>query len=255
MKAIWKGTINFAMVSIPAKLFSATDDNKVSFHQYHATCGSRVQMPKWCPVCQRKLEATEIKRGYEISKEQHIILEEADFQSLPLKSLKTIEVVEFVDSTQIDVRAYADCYLLSCEDVGAKAFTLFLKAMQSLGLVGIAKLCYREREHLSAIRPYDGIMLLQTLHYADEIRPYDELKPRQVAVSDKEMELASGLIKAMTAERFDLAKYHDDYREALEKLIEAKLAGKVISAPVEQEAPASDVVEALLKSLNLVGAK
>jgi len=210
-------------------------------------------MPKWCPVCEQKLDTSEIKRGYEISDTQHIILEETDFQSLPLKSLKQIEVVEFVGSTGIDIRAYTDCYFLSCEDVGAKAFTLFLKAMESANLVAIAKLTYREREHLSAIRPYDGIMLLQTLHYADELRPYEELKPRAVAVSDREMEMALALIKAMTGE-FELAKYHDDYREALEQLIEAKLAGEVITAPVEQ-APVSDVADALIKSLNLLGVK
>ncbi|GAH48913.1 unnamed protein product, partial [marine sediment metagenome] len=113
------------------------------FHQYHADCGSRIQMPKWCPVCERRVEATEIKRGYEISQTEHVILEETDFLSLPLKSLKQIEVVEFVDSTGIDKRAYADCYFLSCEDVGVKAFTLLLKAMESVNLVAIAKLTYR----------------------------------------------------------------------------------------------------------------
>jgi len=252
-RSIWKGSINFGMVAIPAKLYTATDDKRVSFHQIHAECGSRIQMPKWCPVCQRKLEAHEIKKGYELNQNQHIILDEADFQSLPLKSLKQIEVVEFVDSSQIDTRAFNSCYFLTCEDTGAKAFTLFLKAMETANLVAIAKLTYREREHLSAIRPYDGIMLLQTLHYADEMRPYEDLKPRAVELSDKEMELAQMLIDKMRGE-FDHSKYHDDYREALERLIEAKLAGEVISAPAEK-APVGDVAEALLQSINLIGAK
>lgn len=253
MRSIWKGSINFGMVAIPAKLFTSTDDKRVSFHQYHSECQSRLQMPKWCPVCERKVEQTEIKRGYEISDTQHIILEEQDFQSLPLKSLKQIEVVKFVDGARIDIRAITDCYFLSCEDIGAKAFVLFLKAMESANLVAIAKLTYREREHLSAIRPYNGIMLLQTLHYADELRPFDELRPRQVAVSDREMEMALALIKAMTGE-FDLAEFHDDYREALGKLIEAKLNGETITAPAEQ-APVKDVADALIESLNLLGVK
>jgi len=253
MRSIWKGSINFGMVAIPAKLYSATDDKRVSFHQLHAECGSRIQMPKWCPLCDRKVEGFEIKKGYEIGKDQHIILEESDFQSLPLKSLKTIEVVEFVDGTGIDVRAFNDCYFLSCEDVGAKAFTLFLKAMEQANLAGIAKLTYRDREHLSAIRPYDGIMLLQTLHYADELRPFEEIKPRAVELSDKEMELASMLVDKMKGE-FDLAKYHNDYREALERLIEAKLNGEVIPVMAEK-APVADVAEALLQSISLVGAK
>lgn len=253
MRSIWKGSINFGMVAIPAKLYTATDDRRVSFHQIHADCGSRIQMPKWCPTCDRKLEAHEIKKGYEIAKDSHIILDEADFQSLPLKSLKTIEIVEFVDGSGIDTIYLDACYFLTCEDTGAKAFALFLKAMEQANLVAIAKLTYREREHLSAIRPYDGVMLLQTLHYADELRPCDELKPRQVALSDNEMELAQMLVDRMKGD-FDLANYHDDYREALERLIEAKLAGKVI--PVEAEkAPVGDVADALLQSLELVGTK
>ena len=252
-RSIWKGSINFGMVAIPAKLYTATDDKRVSFHQIHAECGSRIQMPKWCPNCQRKLEAQEIKKGYEIGENQHIILEEQDFQSLPLKSLKTIEITEFTDRSWIDVRCFDACYFLTCEDTGAKAFTLFLKAMEKSNLVAIAKLTYREREHLASIRPYDGVMLLHTLHYAEELRPYDELKPRQVELSDKEMELALMLVDKMRGE-FELGKYHDDYREALEKLIEAKLAGEVITAPAEKP-PVTDVAEALLQSLQLTGVK
>ena len=253
MRSIWKGSINFGMVAIPAKLYSSSDSKKVSFHQYHADCGSRIQMPKWCAVCNRKVETTEIKKGYEVSEDQHIILEESDFASLPLKSLKQIEVVEFVDGKDIDLRCYSDCYFLSCEDIGAKAFMLFLSAMQKLNVVGIAKLCYREREHLSVIRAYDSVMLLQTLHYADELRPYDEIKPRQVALSDKELELAQSLVKAMVAE-FDLTSYHNEYKEAVERLIEAKLNGEIITSP-EEKAPVSDVADALIKSLEMVGVR
>lgn len=252
MRAIWTGSINFGMVTIQAKLYTAADDKRVAFHQYHDTCGSRIKMPKVCPTCNRELIATEIKRGYELSKTDHIILEETDFASLPLKSLKQIEVVEFIDETEIDIRAYDDCYFLSCEDVSAKAFALFLKAMENADLVAIAKLTHHEREHLSAIRPYDGVMLLQTLHYADELKPYQELKRTQLAMfTEREMELATTLIKAMTA-KFDHHKYHNAYREALEQLIEAKLDGKVLTA-VPGQAPVSDVADALIKSLNLKG--
>jgi len=252
-RSIWKGSINFGMVAIPAKLYTATDDKRVSFHQIHRDCQSRIQMPKWCPKCERRVEATELVKGYELNKEQYITLEEQDFQSLPLRTLKTIEVVEFTDRSRIDIRCFDTCYFLTCEDTGAKAFTLFLKAMEKANLVAVAKLTYREREHLASIRPYDGVMLLQTLHYADELRPYDELKPRAVSLSEQEMELALMLIDKMRGD-FELGKYHDDYREALERLIEAKLAGQVITAPAEP-APVADVADALLKSLQLVGAK
>jgi len=237
------------MVAIPAKLYTATDNKRVAFHQYHKDCGGRIKMPRTCSECDKALEAAEIEKGYEISEEQHVILTEQDFQSLPLKSLKQIEVVEFVADNSIDARAVSDSYFLACEDIGAKAFTLFLQAMEAGNLIAIAKLTYREREHLAAIRPYNGIMLLQTLHYADELRAYDELRPGTVSISDKETEMAAALVKSMTAE-FDPSQYHNAYREALEKMIEAKLAGKVIETPAE-EAPVSDVADALIASLNL----
>jgi len=256
LRSVWKGTINFGVVAIPAKLYSATEDKtkelRSNIHQLHAECGSRIQMPKWCPSCNRKVESTELKRGYEVSEGKFIILEEADLQSLPLRSLKQIEVTEFVEDN-FDVRYFVDCYYLTCEDTGARAFTLFLKAMEQASLIGVAKLTYREKERLSALRPFDGLILLHTLHYADEIRPVDEIKPKVVAVSEKELELASMLISRMKGE-FDPSKYHDDYREALEKLVEARIEGKQIAVEPEK-APVGDVTEALLKSLELAGVK
>ena len=257
MRSVWKGSINFGVVAIPARLYSATEDRtkelRSNIHQLHAECGSRIQMPKWCPSCNRRVESTELRKGYELSEGKFVILEEADLQSLPLRSLKQIEVTEFVDASRIDLRAYSDCYYLTCEDTGARAFALFLKAMELASLVGIAKLTYREKERLSALRPFDGLILLHTLHYADEIRPVDEIKPKAVAVSEKELELASMLISRMKGE-LDLSKYHDDYREALEKLVEARIEGKAIAVEPEK-APVSDVTEALLKSLELAGVK
>lgn len=252
MRSIWKGSINFGLVAIPAKLYSGTDDRRVSFHQIHSTCGTRIQMPKWCPKC-GKVEAGELRKGYEVGKDQHVILEEQDFASLPLKSLKQIEVLEFV-STEPDPRAHSDSYLLSCEDTGAKAFTLFLRAMEKAGVVGIAKLTYRDREHLCIIRPYQGIMLLQTLHYADEIRDCTELRPREVTVGDKEAELALMLIERMRGELV-LSRYHDDYREALERLVEAKINGQPVAATPNSPAPTGDVVDSLLASLGMVGVR
>lgn len=254
MRSIWKGSINFGMVAIPAKLYTATDDRRIPFHQIHS-CGSRIQMPKWCPSCDRKVETTEIKKGYEINKDQHIIIEEGEFNSLPLKSLKTIEVVEFVHQ-EIDPRYYDSYYFLSCEDVGGKAFRLFWEVMNNLAVVGVAKLGYREREHLSLIRPYHGgIMLLHTLHYADEIRPFDEIKPKAVQVSDREREMAQMLVKALSQETFEYGKYRDNYREALEKLIEAKISGETLPITAETPVPSGDVAEALLASLKMVGAR
>jgi DNA end-binding protein Ku len=181
---------------------------------------------------------------------------EADLQSLPLKSVKAIEVVEFVNESQIDIRCYDKPYFLAADEVGHRAYKLFLMAMEKTNLVAVAKLAYREREHLAIVRPYDGIMLLQTIHYTDELKGYDDLiSSKQPFISEKEVELTTNLVKAMSVPQFELEKYHDEYREALEKLIEAKIAGEVLPTVEAQPAPISDVAEALIASLDLVQAR
>jgi DNA end-binding protein Ku len=177
-------------------------------------------------------------------------LSEQDFQSLPLKSVKTIEVVEFVDASQIDIRCYEKPYFLAANEAGHKAYKLLLMAMEKVNLVAVTKLTYREREHLAVIRPYDGVMLLQTMRYAEELRDYEDLRPQEYFISEREMELGVSLVKAM-AGQFDLTKYHNEYREALERLIEAKLAGEVLPLAEEAAATVADIEEALKASLEL----
>jgi len=253
-RSIWKGAVTFGMVSIPSKLYSATDDPRVSLHQYHKDCGSRISMPKYCNTCQAMLQSADITKGYEIG-EGYVPLSEADFQSLPLKSVKTVEVVEFVDVSQIDVRCYDKPYFLGADEAGHKAYKLLLLAMEKANVVAVAKLTYREREHLAIIRPYDGVLLLQTLHYADELRDYSDLRPKEYPISEREVELALSLVKAMSASQFEYGKYHNEYRHALERLIEAKIAGEVLPVAEEQPAPVADVADALLASLEMVGSK
>lgn len=253
-RSIWKGAISFGMVVIPSKLYSATEDQKISLHQYHKDCGSRISMPKVCPTCEKKLETADIIKGYEVG-DSYIPLTEQDFQSLPLKSLKTVEVVEFISPDQVDIRAFDSCYFLASDTGGDKAYRLFLQAMAEANLVAVAKLGYREREHLALVRPYQGVMLLQTLRYADEMRPFDDLKPTAYAISDKELNLALTLVKAMAVPNFDLTKYHDEYREALEKLIEAKISGEALPVAEAPLPPVADVADALLKSIELVSSK
>jgi DNA end-binding protein Ku len=261
MRSIWKGSINFGMVSIPAKLYTATDDLKVSFHQYHQPCGNRIKMPKVCPVCDADKTGTEIldregfpiQKGYELNEEKAVLLQDADFWGLPLASIKQIEIVEFVEAAKIDIRAYDSCYYLTCETPGTKAFLLFLNAMQTAKLVGIAQLARLDKEHLCVVRPFRGIMLLRTLHYADELKPYEELVPKQGAmITERETEMALTLVNAMKTD-FDLTKFHDKYREALEKMIEAKISGETVAVP-QGKPPVSDVADALMASLKLVGA-
>lgn len=254
MRSIWKGTISFGLVAIPAKLYTAAEDRRVSFHLMHRECQSRIQLPKWCPNCERKLEPAEIQRVYEFAKEQYVPMEEADFQALPLKTLKTVEVVEFVDPTGMDPRAFDASYFLAPDEAGGKAFCLFLSAMEKTGLCAVAKLTYREREHLSLLRPYRKLLLLQTLFYADELRDPEAIPIPGVAVAERDLAMAVSLVNALKVESFDLSKYQDDYRQALYRLVEAKMAGEKVEAiagpaptgAMEMEASLRASIEAIL---------
>ena len=250
-KSIWKGAMGFGMVSVPVKLYSATDEKTVHFNQLHRDCNSRIQLPKWCPTCDRKVETTEIVKGYPVGDNQYVLMEEADFTSLPVKSLKSIDVVAFVESGQIDPRHYNKPYFLAPEDAGAKAFSLFLQAMAKVSLVGICKLGYREREHLATIRAFGGVILLQTLYYADELRNPDEVAPKLADVSDREMEMAITLLQTLQTPNAYLGQYEDEYRVALLDRIQAKLNGQPITvAETAKEEPQMDLVDALMASIN-----
>ncbi|KKM72615.1 hypothetical protein LCGC14_1418740 [marine sediment metagenome] len=248
-KAVWKGAVGFGMVSIPVKLTSGTEEKKVSFNQLHGECKGRIQMPKWCPTCDCKVESEDLIKGYPVGDDQYVIMEEADFAGLPVKSLKTIDVVAFVDGTAIDPRHYNKSYLMAPEAAGLKAFSLFIQAMTRANVVGIAKLGFREREHLAAMRAFGDVILLQTLFYADELRdPGDVVKPLTVC-SQQEMDMAMSLIKSLATDNPDLVQYEDEYRKMLNEVIQSKLDGTVFVAAPTTEAPKMDLVDALMASI------
>jgi len=250
-RSMWKGTLGFGMVAIPVKLYSATEEKAVHFNQLHKDCQTRIQMPRWCPSCDRKVEQSEIVKGYPVGDNQYVLMEEADFTSLPVKSLKTIDVVAFVEGNQIDPRHYSKSYFLAPEDAGTKAFSLFLQAMAKVSLVGICKLGYREKEHLATIRAFGGVILLQTLYYADELRNPDEVAHKRIDVSDKEMEMAITLLQTLQTPNANLGQYEDEYRKALLDRIQAKLNGQPITvAEATPEEPKMDLVDALMASIN-----
>jgi len=254
-KAMWKGSMGFGMVSVPCKLYTATEEKTVHFNQIHRECQSRVQMPKWCPTCDRKVEASEIVRGYPVGDNQFVLMEEQDFASLPLKSLKTIDVVAFADASLIDPRHYNKSYFVAPEDAGIKAFGLFVQAMEKVDKVGIAKLGFRDKEHLATIRSFGGVILLQTLYFADELRSVEELKPKRVEVSEREMEMAMTLLNTLATDELDMSQFKDEYRDTLLRVIEAKLNGEVIQIETPKEELVMDLADALLASINAEKAK
>ncbi len=251
MRSTWKGTLSFGMVVIPVKLYGATEEHKISLNQLHTACKSRIKMPKYCPTCEKFLEPGEISKGYPLDKEHYVELTETDMATLPLASIKSIAVKLFAKG-DLDPRMVTDHYYLSPDEAGAKAFVLFMKAMESSGVYAVARITMREREHLCALRPFGGVLLMQTLHWADEVRDYGELIAT-ATVSDKEMQMAQAFIAAMTGEaRLDEEK--DQFTDAMKELIAAKLAGKVIEAPAAPAKQETDLVDALMASLKATGA-
>lgn len=248
-RPIWKGAISFGMVIIPVKLYTATESKDISFHMLHEECNSRIQLRRWCPVDDRQVEMSEIVRGYEYAKGQHVILTDEDFEKLPLASRHTIELAAFVEAKEIDPIYYEKSYYLEPDDVGVKPYALLLRALKEKKLTAVAKLAIRNKERLCALRPSDEGLMLETLYYPDEIR-VERPQLGDVAVSEAELKMAFSLIDSYS-EEFDPGKYHDDYREALMEVIEAKLQNQEI-VPEPEAVPANvsmDLMAALRASV------
>ncbi len=240
-RAIWRGAITFGMVHIPVRLYTATESKDVSFRQLHRDDHSRVRYLRWCPVDERELAPEEIVRGYEYARDSYVVVEEKDFEGLPVASKHTITLSSFVEAGEIDPIYYEKSYYLEPDESGEKPFALLRGALQERGLTGIAKIAIRNREQLCALRASDGVIILETLLHADEIRPAAG-DVSEVAVSEQELQMALALIDMMR-QPFDPASYTDDYREALTALITAKLEGGEVVAGETGPAPATPVVD------------
>jgi DNA end-binding protein Ku len=247
-RSIWNGVISFGMVSIPVKLYTATQSKDISFHLLHKECGARLQQLRWCPEHERKVEWGEVVRGYEYAKEQHIVLTEEDFEKLPLPSKQTVELAAFVKAEEIDPVFYEKSYYLEPDAKGIKPFALLMTALKEKQLTGIAKIAVRNKEQLCALRPMDGTLILETLYYPDEIR-VEKTELPDVKVSEKELDMAYTLIDLLT-EDFQPEKYKDEYREALMQVIDAKLEGEEIpELAAAGPAKVTDIMSALRASV------
>ncbi len=248
-RAIWSGSIAFGMVSIPVKLYGATESKDISFHLLHATCGTRLKQLRWCPTDEREVPWSEIVRGYEYAKDQYVTLTEEDFENLPLPSKHTIELTAFVKEDEIDPVYYERSYHLAPDERAEKAYTLLIRTLEKKGLTAIANITIRKKEQLCALRPKDGALMLETLYYPDEIRVQPEMDLEKVKISDRELEMAFALIDLLR-KPFDPEEYKDHYREALHQLIEAKLEGReVVESPAPKESKVLDLADALRRSV------
>ena len=248
-RAIWSGSISFGMVSIPVKLFGATESKDISFHLLHATDGTRLQQRRWCPTDEADVPWNETARGYEYAKGQYVMLTDEDFESLPLPSKHTIDLSAFVEEKEIDPVFYERSYYLEPAERAEKPYALLLKALEKRNLTALATITIRKKEQLCALRAHEGTIMLETLYYPDEIRAERGMDLSGVKVSDRELEMAFTLIDIFR-KPFDPSEYHDHYREALAELIEAKLEGKqVVKAPAPRDTRVIDLADALKRSV------
>ncbi|HEY5625362.1 MAG TPA: Ku protein [Dehalococcoidia bacterium] len=247
-RSIWNGVISFGMVSIPVKLYTATEDKDISFRQLHKECGSRLKQQRWCTECERSVEWGEIARGYEYAKDEHVVMTEDDFEKLPLPSKQTVELAAFVKAEQIDSIYYQKTYYLEPDEKGQKPYALLMQALKDKDLTGIAKIAVRNKEQLCALRTMDGSLVLETLYYPDEIRELPSELPEQ-KFTKAEMKMAHALIDLLEQD-FDPAQFGDEYRAALQQVIDAKLEGIEVEAPeVARPAKVTDLMSALKASV------
>ena len=248
-RAIWSGSIGFGMVSIPVKLFGATESKDISFHLLHATDGTRLKQVRWCPTDEQEVPWSETVRGYEYAKDQYVTLTDEDFKQLPLPSTHTIELSAFVKAEEIDPVFYEKSYHLAPDKRGEKAYALLIRTLEKKGLTAIAAITIRKKEQLCALRPKDGALMLETLFYPDEIRAQPEMDLSKTRITERELEMAFTLIDLLR-KPFDPAEYKDHYREALSQLIEAKLEGReVVTSPEARESQVIDLADALRRSV------
>ena len=253
---MWKGAIQFGLVTIPVKLYLATESRAgVSFHMLHEKDLSRIQMKVFCPVDEEIISRTDTVKGYEYAPEKYVVINDEDLEKLPLKTVRSIEIEQFVDATEAETQTkfVKQAYYLEPDRVGRKAFTLLKDVLQDKGLIAICKIVIRDREALAALDPFQNTMMLSTLYWPDEIRALGELDlpEEEPEIKPAERKMAAQLIEAMTGE-FDPAAYRDEYREALMQVIESKIEGRdtVEVEAVEEPTKLVDLMAALQASVN-----
>jgi Ku protein len=252
MRSIWKGAVSFGLVSIGVKLYSATEDHDIRFHQVHAADGGRIKYRRVCSIDGEEVEYADIAKGYELPDGDVVILTDEDFDELPLSSRREIEVVEFVDQDDIDPIHFEKTYYLEPDGPATRPYVLLRDALENAGQVAITKIAIRQRESLAALRVRDGVLVLHTMRWPDEIRTPDfGFLDEDISVRPQELQMAEALIASMRGE-FDPSEFTDDYREAMEQLLEAKTTGgEVAQVPEPEEAGAAvvDLMSALRRSV------
>ncbi|GLW62306.1 non-homologous end joining protein Ku [Actinomadura rubrobrunea] len=251
MRSIWKGAISFGLVTIPVKVYSATEQRDVAFHQVHRTDGGRIRYRRVCSIDGEEVPYSDIAKGYELPSGEIVVLTDEDFADLPLSTSRRIDVLQFVAEEEVDPIYFAKSYYLEPDAHGTKPYVLLRDALEASGRVALVKVALRQRESLATLRVRDGVFVLETMLWPDEIRTPDfPFLEEDIEVRKQELAMATSLIETMEGE-FDPTEYKDAYREALQAVIEAKVEGREVTRPEEaaEEEPAADLLSALRASV------
>lgn len=251
MRAIWKGAVSFGLVSIGVKLYAATEEKSIRFHQVHRDDGGRIRYHRVCSVCGEQVSYDDIAKGYDLGGGEIVVLSDEDFEDLPLSTSRAIDVLEFVPAEQIDPIMFNKAYYLEPEDNATKPYVLLRDALSNSERVAIVKIALRQREQLATLRVREGMLVLNTMLWPDEVRvPEFTFLDEAVETREPELAMAASLIDSMTGD-FDSESYTDNYREALQEVIDAKVEGREVAAPAApEEAPAAvDLMAALRASV------
>ena len=251
-RTMWKGAISFGLVSIPIRLYPSTEEKGLKFNQLHDEDHGRIKYQRVCAIDGEEVPFEHIVKGYEYEKDKYVVLTDEDFDAVPVESSRAIEILQFVDLEEIDPIYFKKTYYLIPEEMGVKAYTLLREAMSQTGRVGIAKVSFRDKEHLAALRFRDDVFLLETMFWPDEIRAadFDEIgESSKIKVRPQEVQMAESLIENLTSS-FNPEEYNDGYREALLQVVEKKVAGEEIEViPEAEPSKVVDLMEALKASV------
>jgi DNA end-binding protein Ku len=253
MRALWKGAITFGLITIPVKLYSSVSEKGVKFNMLHAEDGGRIKYKRECTKCGKEVSWDEIAKGYEYSKDHYVMFTDQDFDALDIESVHAIDVVSFVPLEQIDPIYFNKTYYVAPDPAGLKAYKLLAEALEAEQQVGVAKVALRDKEHLATVRLKDGVFVLETMHWPDEIRaPEFEEMDKKVDVRDAEVKMARQLVQQLSSD-FEPGEFADEYRAAVEKLVQQKIEGEevtVAEAPEEEPTKVVDLMDALKASVD-----
>jgi DNA end-binding protein Ku len=256
VKSIWNGAITFGLITIPVRMFSAVEEKSLRFNQLHAADNGRIRYKRTCSKCGEEVPYDQIVKGYEVEKDTYIVFGEDELERLPSDSIRAVDIVAFVPLDEIDPVYFQRSYYLAPEPTGRKAYALLEQALGRSRRVGLAKVTLREKEYLATLRTRDGVFILETMYWPDEIRraEFEELE-QTPEVRPQELAMAESLIESLS-DHFDPSAFVDTYRARLEEAVQAKIDGREITVqPQEEPTAVLDLMDALRASVDAVRAQ